>query len=53
MVIPMNLFEGPPRDHHGRGVGGESGDEDEEAGGNKDVQVKVLVKRGNKADVHS
>ncbi|XP_061975428.1 regulator of nonsense transcripts UPF2-like [Populus nigra] len=48
MVIPMNLFEGSPRDHHGRGVGGESGDEDEEAGGNKDVQVKVLVKRGNK-----
>ncbi|KAG6758445.1 hypothetical protein POTOM_038793 [Populus tomentosa] len=48
MVIPMNLFEGSPRDHHGRGVGGESGDEHEEAGGNKDVQVKVLVKRGNK-----
>ena len=48
MVIPMNLFEGSPRDHHGRGVGGESGDEDEEAGGNKEVQVKVLVKRGNK-----
>ncbi|KAG6760316.1 hypothetical protein POTOM_036827 [Populus tomentosa] len=48
MVIPMNLFEGSPRDHHGRGVGGESGDEDEGAGGNKEVQVKVLVKRGNK-----
>ncbi|KAI5578637.1 hypothetical protein POPTR_008G045400v4 [Populus trichocarpa] len=48
MVIPMNLFEGSAKDHHGRAVGGESGDEDEEAGGNKDVQVKVLVKRGNK-----
>ncbi|KAL9365459.1 hypothetical protein Peur_043332 [Populus x canadensis] len=48
MVIPMNLFEGSAKDHHGRVVGGESGDEDEEAGGNKDVQVKVLVKRGNK-----
>uniref|UniRef100_A0A2P2L861 Up-frameshift suppressor 2 C-terminal domain-containing protein n=1 Tax=Rhizophora mucronata TaxID=61149 RepID=A0A2P2L861_RHIMU len=50
MVIPMNLFEGSIRDHHGRMVGGESGDEalDEEAGGSKEVQVKVLVKRGNK-----
>ncbi|XP_011046308.1 PREDICTED: regulator of nonsense transcripts UPF2-like [Populus euphratica] len=48
MAIPMNLFEGSAKDHHGRVVGGESGDEDEEAGGNKDVQVKVLVKRGNK-----
>ncbi|KAJ6311602.1 hypothetical protein OIU77_013372 [Salix suchowensis] len=48
MVIPMNLFEGSPKNHHGRGGGGESGDEDEEDGGNKDVQVKVLVKRGNK-----
>ena len=48
MVIPMNLFEGSTKDHHGRAVGGESGDEDEEAGGNKEVQVKVLVKRGNK-----
>ncbi|KAJ4845899.1 Regulator of nonsense transcripts upf2 [Turnera subulata] len=50
MVIPMNLFEGSARDHHGRGVGGDSGDEalDEEAGGSKEVQVKVLVKRGNK-----
>ncbi|KAG6763591.1 hypothetical protein POTOM_031017 [Populus tomentosa] len=48
MVIPMNLFEGSAKDHHGRAVGGESGDEDEDAGGNKDVQVKVLVKRGNK-----
>uniref|UniRef100_A0A6N2LZJ2 MIF4G domain-containing protein n=1 Tax=Salix viminalis TaxID=40686 RepID=A0A6N2LZJ2_SALVM len=48
MVIPMNLFEGSPKNHHGRGGGVESGDEDEEDGGNKDVQVKVLVKRGNK-----
>ncbi|KAJ6717758.1 hypothetical protein OIU79_005826 [Salix purpurea] len=48
MVIPMNLFEGSPKNHHGRGGGVESGDEYEEDGGNKDVQVKVLVKRGNK-----
>ncbi|XP_057981862.1 regulator of nonsense transcripts UPF2 isoform X1 [Malania oleifera] len=50
MMIPMNIFEGSAKDHHGRGVEGESGDEtlDEEAGGNKEVQVKVLVKRGNK-----
>ncbi|XP_030932206.1 regulator of nonsense transcripts UPF2 [Quercus lobata] len=48
MMIPMNVFEGPTKDHHGRG--GESGDEtlDEEAGGSKEVPVKVLVKRGNK-----
>uniref|UniRef100_A0A803P209 MIF4G domain-containing protein n=1 Tax=Cannabis sativa TaxID=3483 RepID=A0A803P209_CANSA len=45
MMIPMNVFEGSTR-----GVGGESGDEalDEEGGGIKDVQVKVLVKRGSK-----
>ncbi|CAK9142961.1 unnamed protein product [Ilex paraguariensis] len=50
MMIPMNLFEGPTKDHHGRVVDGESGDEtlDEEAGGSKDVRVMVLVKRGNK-----
>lgn len=50
MMIPMNVFEGSIKDHHGRGVGGESGDEalDEESGGSKEVQVKVLVKRGNK-----
>lgn len=50
MMIPMNVFEGPTKDHHGRGGEGESGDEtlDEEAGGTKEVQVKVLVKRGNK-----
>ncbi|KAI5648769.1 hypothetical protein M9H77_34774 [Catharanthus roseus] len=50
MMIPMNLFEGPTKDHHGRGIEGESGDEttDEGAGGNKDVRVKVLVKKGNK-----
>ncbi|PQQ18030.1 regulator of nonsense transcripts UPF2 [Prunus yedoensis var. nudiflora] len=50
MTIPMNVFEGSIKDHHGRGVGGESGDEalDEESGGSKEVQVKVLVKRGNK-----
>ncbi|XP_048231473.1 regulator of nonsense transcripts UPF2 [Ricinus communis] len=48
MAIPMTMFEGSTT--HGRGVGGESGDEalDEEAGGSKEVQVKVLVKRGNK-----
>lgn len=50
MMIPMNLFEGPTKDHHGRGIEGESGDEttDEGAGGNKEVRVKVLVKKGNK-----
>ncbi|XP_010253476.1 PREDICTED: regulator of nonsense transcripts UPF2 isoform X2 [Nelumbo nucifera] len=52
MMIPMNVFEGSTRDHHGRSVEGESGDEtmDEEGGGgnNKDILVKVLVKRGNK-----
>ncbi|KAJ1440027.1 hypothetical protein SESBI_02260 [Sesbania bispinosa] len=50
MMIPMNVFEGSGKDHHGRGIGGESGDEalDEDTDGNKEVQVKVLVKRGNK-----
>ncbi|WCJ19421.1 Regulator of nonsense transcripts UPF2 [Euphorbia peplus] len=49
MVIPMSIFEGSTKDHHGR-AGGESGDEamDEDVGGRKEVQVKVLVKRGNK-----
>ncbi|OVA18186.1 MIF4G-like [Macleaya cordata] len=51
MMIPMNVFEGSANHHHGRGVEGDSGDEtlDEEGGGvKKEVQVKVLVKRGNK-----
>ncbi|KAH7547967.1 hypothetical protein JRO89_XS14G0045500 [Xanthoceras sorbifolium] len=50
MMIPMNVFEGPSKDHHGRMAGGESGDEavDEDTGEGKEVQVKVLVKRGNK-----
>lgn len=50
MMIPMNVFEGSAKDHHGRGTGGESGDEalEEDPDGNKEVQVKVLVKRGNK-----
>lgn len=51
MVIPMNIFEGPTKDHHGRGgFEVESGDEmlDEEPGGSKEVRVKVLVKRGSK-----
>ncbi|CAM9004096.1 unnamed protein product [Rhodiola kirilowii] len=50
MTIPMNVFEGSAKDQHGRGAEGESGDEalDEECGDNKEVQVKVLVKRGNK-----
>ncbi|KAJ0103223.1 hypothetical protein Patl1_06190 [Pistacia atlantica] len=50
MMIPMNVFEGSSKDHHGRTVGGESGDEalDEDPGEGKEVQVKVLVKRGNK-----
>ncbi|KAH6806703.1 regulator of nonsense transcripts UPF2 [Perilla frutescens var. frutescens] len=50
MMIPLNLFEGPAKEHHGRGTEGESGDEatDEGTGGSKEVRVKVLVKRGNK-----
>lgn len=50
MMIPMNLFEGPAKEHHGRAPEGESGDEtaDEGNGGTKEVRVKVLVKRGNK-----
>ncbi|KAM7277030.1 hypothetical protein ACFE04_018896 [Oxalis oulophora] len=50
MMLPLNVFEGATKDHHGRLVGAGSGDEvlDEEAGGSKEVQVKVLVKRGNK-----
>ena len=49
MMIPMNIFESSAKEHHVRGSG-ESGDEalDEETRGNKEVQVKVLVKRGNK-----
>ncbi|PHT32056.1 Regulator of nonsense transcripts UPF2 [Capsicum baccatum] len=45
MTIPMNVFEGPTKDH--RGVEGESGDEtlDEGSRGSKEVPVKVLVKR--------
>ncbi|KAK6933282.1 MIF4G-like, type 3 [Dillenia turbinata] len=50
MMIPMNVFEGSIKDHHGRTFEGESGDEtlDDESGENKEVKVKVLVKRGNK-----
>lgn len=51
MMIPMNIFEGSTRgEHHGRVSEGESGDEaiDYESGGRKEVQVKVLVKRGSK-----
>ncbi|KAG5557470.1 hypothetical protein RHGRI_007643 [Rhododendron griersonianum] len=51
MAIPMNIFEGPAKDHHGRGgFEVENGDEtlDEEPGGSKEVRVKVLVKRGSK-----
>lgn len=50
MVIPMNVFEGSSKDHQGRMGGGESGDEalEDDCGEGKEVQVKVLVKRGNK-----
>nr|GEU67610.1 regulator of nonsense transcripts UPF2 [Tanacetum cinerariifolium] len=50
MMIPMNIFEGSTRDHHGKVSEGESGDEalDYESGGRKEVQVKVLIKRGSK-----
>lgn len=51
MSIPLSMLEGSSKDHHGKSVEGESGDETliEEGGkGSKEVQVKVLVKRGNK-----
>ncbi|KAG9160182.1 hypothetical protein Leryth_023211 [Lithospermum erythrorhizon] len=50
MMIPMNIFEGSMKDHHGREVEAESGDDtmDDGEGGRKDVPVTVLVKRGNK-----
>ncbi|KAK4839561.1 hypothetical protein QYF36_022835 [Acer negundo] len=49
MMIPINVFEGSSKDHHGR-MAGESGDEAlaEDIEEDKEVQVKVLVKRGNK-----
>lgn len=49
MMIPMSILEGA-KDHHGRGLEGESGEEtlEEENGGNREVRVKVLVKRGHK-----
>ncbi|KAK0597514.1 hypothetical protein LWI29_026121 [Acer saccharum] len=45
MMIPINVFEGSSKDHHGR-MAGESGDEalDEDIEEDKEVQVKVLVK---------
>ncbi|KAL9226515.1 hypothetical protein vseg_002321 [Gypsophila vaccaria] len=50
MMIPMNIFEGSSKDHHGRLTEGESGSDtlDEENGGNREVRVKVLMKRGHK-----
>ncbi|KAL7614468.1 regulator of nonsense transcripts UPF2 [Lactuca sativa] len=51
MMIPMNVFEGGQGHGSGRVSEGESGDEGteyEEGGGRKEVQVKVLVKRGSK-----
>ncbi|XP_021737281.1 regulator of nonsense transcripts UPF2-like [Chenopodium quinoa] len=49
MMIPMSLLESS-KDHHGRGLEGESGEDtlEEENGGNREVRVKVLVKRGHK-----
>ncbi|TXG49619.1 hypothetical protein EZV62_025494 [Acer yangbiense] len=49
MMIPINVFEGSSKDHHGR-MAVESGDEtlDEDIGEGKEVRVKVLVKHGNK-----
>ncbi|KAL0740191.1 hypothetical protein Bca4012_081704 [Brassica carinata] len=45
MTIPMSVFEGSGKDHHHH-----FGEEvmDEETGEPREVQVKVLVKRGNK-----
>ncbi|KAF2581924.1 hypothetical protein F2Q68_00001683 [Brassica cretica] len=51
MTIPMSVFEGSGKDHHHFGrVTGDNGEEvvDEENGEPREVQVKVLVKRGNK-----
>ncbi|EFH57899.1 RNA binding protein [Arabidopsis lyrata subsp. lyrata] len=51
MTIPMSVFEGSGKDHHHFGrVVGENGEDllDEENGEQREVQVKVLVKRGNK-----
>lgn len=50
MTIPMNVFEGSNKEHQGRGIEGDSGDDttDEGSGGTKEVRVQVLVKRGNK-----
>ncbi|XP_074287410.1 regulator of nonsense transcripts UPF2-like [Silene latifolia] len=50
MKIPMSIFESSSKDHHGRVGEGESGSDtlDEENEGNRDVRVKVLVKRGHK-----
>ncbi|CAN8284822.1 unnamed protein product [Cochlearia groenlandica] len=51
MTIPMSVFEGSGKDHQhfGRTLN-ENGDEvlDDENGEPREVQVKVLVKRGNK-----
>ncbi|CAH8386819.1 unnamed protein product [Eruca vesicaria subsp. sativa] len=51
MTIPMSVFEGSGKDHHHFGrVTGDNGEEvlDDENGEPREVQVKVLVKRGNK-----
>ncbi|KFK36817.1 hypothetical protein AALP_AA4G175200 [Arabis alpina] len=51
MTIPMSVFEGSGKDHHHFGrVIDENGEEvlDDENGERREVQVKVLVKRGNK-----
>uniref|UniRef100_A0A803M476 MIF4G domain-containing protein n=1 Tax=Chenopodium quinoa TaxID=63459 RepID=A0A803M476_CHEQI len=50
MMIPMSILESSSKDHHGRGLEGESGEDtlEEENGGNREVRVKVLVKRGHK-----
>ncbi|XP_056697064.1 regulator of nonsense transcripts UPF2 isoform X2 [Spinacia oleracea] len=50
MMIPMSILEGSSKDHHGKGIEGESGEDtlEEENGGNREVRVKVLVKRGHK-----
>ncbi|CAI9091024.1 OLC1v1025941C1 [Oldenlandia corymbosa var. corymbosa] len=50
MTIPINMLEGSAKDHSGRYTEGESGDETTDIApeGNKEVQVKVLVKRGHK-----
>ncbi|KAH9602111.1 hypothetical protein KSS87_007395 [Heliosperma pusillum] len=50
ITIPLSVLEGSSKDHQGRVMEGESVSDtlEDENGGNQDVRVKVLVKRGHK-----